>query len=218
MATDEMLRGHAPEVARDLAANAAGSAAAANRHLGTNDRSHWRDRVAHLLRGKPDEQNWRVDLVGEQKVGEELQLLGPNWRVLHAVPGGDERLGIEHLLIGPAGVVALHTRRRPGSRVVVTERSIRVDHHRTHHLHVCRRAGARAGDVLTAACGFPVTVLPVIVFVDLRSFEVDRQPDDVYVTTRKRLIPWLDWMPATMEAPAVESVFSAARSSTTWTA
>jgi hypothetical protein len=204
-------------LAGDLARNVAGSAARAKRHLLPVDRPTLRERLAHLLHGTPDVGNWRVDLVGEHKVDQELQLLGPNWRVLHAVPVDERGAGIDHLLIGPAGVLSVHTKRRPGSSVLVTHRSVCVDNRRTDHLHACRRDGTRASEVLTAACGFPVTVSPVVVFVDLRSFEVARQPTDVYVTTRKRLIPWLEWLPETMDAATADAVYAAARRSSTWT-
>jgi hypothetical protein len=207
-------------VGRDLALNVAG--AWWGEHDGpavAPERSSLLGAIEALRRGHDDESDWRVDRVGEHKVGEELQQLGSEWHVLHAVPlGWHDGARIDHLVMGPAGVFSLHTRRRPGSDVRVTDRTIRVGARRTGHLHTTRRHGMRASGVLTAACGFDVSVRPVIVFVDLRSFEVRLQPVDVHVTTRKRLLPWLEQLPVTMDMRQIDAVYAAARLSSTWVA
>ena len=205
----------APTPPRDLSTNAAGAAARAKRDE-VNAEAPVLNFVARVLGVKTDERNWRVGAKGEEKVAKELEKLGPHWRVLHAVEVGDRGSDIDHIVIGPAGVFTLNTKRHPGGKAWVAERAVRLNRQRTDYLRNSRHEGARASRLLSAAHGSSIEVQPVIVFVDLHEFEVKRQPPDVYVTTRKRLIKWLEALPIVLDSATIESVFDTARLSTTW--
>jgi hypothetical protein len=201
--------------ARDLAANAPGAAAKAKRDE-VNASAPVLNFVARVFGVKTDERNWRVGAVGEQKVGRELAKLGPHWRVLHAVGVGNRGADIDHFVIGPAGMFTLNTKRHPDGKAWVAERAVMVNRQKNTYLRNSRHEGERASRLLTSACGFEVSVVPVVVFVDLATFEVKQQPPDVHVTTRKRLIPWLESLPIVIDSATIESVFDKARLSTTW--
>jgi hypothetical protein len=151
-------------------------------------------------------------------VGRELDKLGPHWRVLHAVEVGDRGSDIDHVVIGPAGVFTLNTKRHPGGKAWVAERAVRVNNQPTDYLRNSRHEGSRASRLLTAAHGSRIDVRPVIVFVDLDAFDVKRQPPDVHVTTRKRLVRWLEELPIVWDSATIDGVFETARVSTTWSA
>lgn len=68
----------------------------------------------------PDAVPWFQAGVGEQELGRVLDRLGPEWTVLHGVPAGARGSEIDHLLIGPAGVIAVDVV-HVDSRVVVVE-------------------------------------------------------------------------------------------------
>jgi hypothetical protein len=55
---------------------------------------------------------WRLGAEGEQWTADELQKLGPGWQSVHAVGigAGD----VDHVVMGPAGVFALETKRTSG--------------------------------------------------------------------------------------------------------
>ena len=201
---------------RDLATNAAGSAARAQRDE-VNAEAPVLNFVARVLGVKTNERNWRVGAKGEEKVAKELQKLGPHWRVLHAVEVGDRGSDIDHIVIGPAGIFTLNTKRHPGAKAWVADRAVRVNNQRTYYLRNSRHEGARASRSLSAAHGSPIDVRPVIVFVDLSEFDVKQQPADVHVTTRKRLVDWLEALPIVWDSATIEAVFNTARLSTTWT-
>ena len=204
-----------PAPPRDLSTNEAGAAARAKRDE-VNAEAPVLNFVARVLGVKTDERNWRVGAKGEVKVAKELERLGTHWRVLHAVEVGDRGSDIDHIVIGPAGFFTLNTKRHPGSKVWVAERAVQVNRQRTDYLRNSRHEGARASRLLTAAHGSPIEAQPVIVFVDLNEFEVKQQPPDVYVTTRKRLIKWLEELPIVWDSATIEAVFETARLSTTW--
>lgn len=56
----------------------------------------------------------------------------------------------------------------------------------------------------------------MIVFVDLIEFTVKSPPNDVLVTTRKRVRELLHSLPRVVDPDTVEAVFAHARLSTTW--
>ena len=204
-----------PAPLRDLSGNAAGAAARAKRDE-VNAEAPVLNFVARVFGAKTDERNWRVGAKGEEMVANELQKLGPHWRVLHAVEVGNRGSDIDHIVIGPAGVFTVNTKRHPGSKAWVAERAVRVNHQRTDYLRNSRHEGARASRLLSAAHGSPIEAQPVIVFVDLNEFDVKQQPSDVHVTTRKRLVKWLEVLPIVLDSATIESVFNTARLSTTW--
>ena len=62
-----------------------------------------------------------------------------------------------------------------------------------------------------------LSVTSAIVFVDAAAFTVKQMPADVHVTTRRRLVGWLQSLPETIDETTVEAIFATARLSTTWT-
>ena len=94
--------------------------------------------LTHMDNGVQIESGSNNDVLGH---------LGPEWRLLHSVVLTDDSGDHDHLLVGPPGVVALTTRRRPGATVWVGARSVIVDGQHTTILHDAaqpRRAFRRA--------------------------------------------------------------------------
>jgi hypothetical protein len=200
---------------RDLADNVAGAAARAKRDE-VNAQAPVLNLVARAFGVKTDERNWRVGTRGEVKVGRQLEKLGDGWHRIHAVPVGENGSDIDHVVIGPAGVFTLNTKRHPGAKAWVGERAVMVNGHKTDYLRNSRYEAARSRKLLSDACGFQVSVTPVIVFVDLDSFKVKQMPPDVYVTYRRQVVAWLRSLPHTLDTNAVETIFANARLGSTW--
>jgi hypothetical protein len=179
---------------RDLTANLAGAAARAKRNE-VNAQAPVMNFVARVLGVKTDERAWRVGAKGEQKVAGELAKLGPAWHRLHAVEAGENGSDIDHIVIGPAGVFTLNTKCHPRGRLWVAERMVMVNGQRTDYLRNSRFEAKRAGRFLSDACGRPIDVTPLVVFVDLDDFTVKQMPVDVHVTARRRLVGWLRSLP-----------------------
>jgi len=114
---------HVPERGVDLSTNVAGAAARAKREE-VNAEAPVRNLVARVLGVKTDERAWRVGAKGEEKVGKELTKLPDGWHVLHAVQVSDAGTDIDHVVIGPAGVFTLNTKRHPDGKVTVYERAL----------------------------------------------------------------------------------------------
>jgi Nuclease-related domain len=202
--------------ARDLIENRAGASARAKREQ-VNARAPVANFVSRVLGVKTEERSWRVGMKGEEMVGDELAKLGEGWHFLHAVEVGDRGADIDHVVVGPAGVFTLNTKRHPDGKATVAARSIYVNGSaQSDYLRDSAKEATRATTLLSAACGYNVQVTPMIVFVDLIEFTVKSPPDDVLVTTRKRVRDLLHSLPKVVDPETVEAVFAHARLSTTW--
>lgn len=172
--------------------------------------------VARVLGVKTEERSWRVGEKGEAKVGSELAKLGPAWRVLHAVEVGERGSDIDHVVIGPPGVITLNAKRRPHGKAWVGEHTVMVNGQRTDYLRNSRFEAQRTTRLLSAACGRTVAASAAVVFDELDDFTVKQMPSDVYVTTRRRLVRWLQSLPASLDNAEIEDIYSKARVSSTW--
>lgn len=172
--------------------------------------------VTRLLGVHTDEWARRVGAKGEEKVGDQLSTLGPEWHVLHAVEVGAHGRDMDHVVIGPPGVITVNTKRIPGGEASVMAHMVMVDGRRTEHLRTSRFGANRATQLLSAACGRRVAATAAIVFVDLDAFTMKEMPLDVHVTTLRRLVPWLTSLPTSLGPDDVADIFATARLSTTW--
>jgi len=181
----------------------------------------------------PDAVVWYQRALAEHQVARILDGLGPDYRVLHAIPevvphglraknihtthpqcAGDH---IDHLLIGPAGVFTLTTASHPRERIEVRGSTLLADGHRTTHVPTAEREARAAATALTRATGAPVAVTPVVIVVgatEIRHFAAE-VPPPVVVSVRE-LAAWARARPAVLEPDQVASISRAAEEWTTW--
>jgi hypothetical protein len=149
-------------------------------------------------------------------VARRLAKLGSDWHVLHAVPVGDRGSDIDHVVVGPPGVFTLNTKNHAGKSVWVAERAFLVNGQRTDYLRKSRFEAQRSSQLLSSACGFAVTVEPVIVVIASR-LTIKHRPTGVHVVGRKRVVRWLRHQPPVLKSQGVEEIFERARTASTWT-
>jgi PAS domain-containing protein len=207
----------------DLAANrpGAGARARARRDLAQRERSRVGGWVARAFDLRVDEREWRVGADGEETVGARLDRLERHgWHVLHGVPLGARGSLLDHLLVGPGGVVTVATRRHPGRRVRVEGDTVTVAGQRLPYVGAARHEAARASSLLTAALGHPVAVSPALVLLTGTSepeVEIVRPPDDVLVLDRTEVPAAFRRRAERLTPDEVDEVYAVARRSTTWT-
>jgi Nuclease-related domain len=203
----------------DLADNRPGQAArerAIAEREAMQERSKTGTFIARLFDVKNDERAWRVGADGEEAVGARLASLEPHgWRILHAVNVGTRGSDIDHVAVGPGGVYTLNTKTHLGHRMTVYEHAILVDGHNQPYLRNSRHEAARATRLLTQACGFAVTAMPLIVVL-CDALTVRHQPADVQVVGRRDIALWLRKRPAVLAAVEIDAIWEHARRSTTW--
>ena len=177
--------------------------------------------VGRLFGVQTADRSWRVGANGEQKVGvelEKLRLRDPRSRILHSVPVGERGADIDHVVVGPGGVFTLNAKHHRDKKVVVQGEAVYVVGFRQPYVRNSRYEARRASHLLSAAVGFPVLVLGVIVPVNAKDFIVKAHPKDVVVVNRRRVGQWLEGTYPVLPPRAIDVVFEAARRSTTWTA
>ncbi|QES48235.1 NERD nuclease [Streptomyces venezuelae] len=206
------LRALAPE--NDLATNRPGEQLLGK--VGPSELGPWGRFVAWLLRRKAAEDSWRTGLVGEQRVGRELERLQrQGWRVLHSIPL-PRQVDIDHLLIGHGGVFTINTKRHPQKRVWVGDNAVKVNGGKPHPYPAKSRAEAeRARKVLEKHCGFPVPVEGILVFVDVAELNVVPTLSKVRAL-QERAVSALGPLSGVLTVAQVEHVYSVARDRSVW--
>lgn len=162
--------------------------------------------------------SWQRGLDGELVVGQMLADLvrrDPRWRVLHSVPVGSRGADIDHVLVGPGGVLTLNTKHHPGGRVFVANDAVLVNGTRYPYVRNARHEAQRAERLLSAAVGGRVFVEGLVV-VRAQDLTVRAQPADVHVVGSRRLVRWLRARPEVLAPDEVDAVFAVARRASTW--
>lgn len=203
---------------RDLSGNVAGEGVHA-RAKELRDAAPVRTRVARVFGVKNDERAWRIGGDAEQAVARRLAGLGSDWRVLHAIPVGDNGSDIDHLVVGPAGVFTVNAKHHPDAKVWLRGDTLKVNGFSTHHVRNSRHEATRAATLLSARAGFDVEVRGVVAIMGMeQGFTVVEQPRDGLVTVvqRKRVADHLRSLPAVLGRPSVERIHDVARHLATW--
>jgi len=118
--------------------------------------------------------NYRLGLMGERAVGEELnQLMLDGFRVFHDFPA-DEKWNIDHVLVGSQGVYIVETKARRKQQgpaghqdhvVIYNGQTLKFPHCEDQHgLQQASRNARWLGNFLSSATGEPVTVRPILTF------------------------------------------------------
>jgi len=224
-AQDRLVRAQAPLT--DLLRALVGRPRPARRELRDLMRTARREARRHADEAAPrvreltaEAVSWQSGLDGELVVGQmlaELVRKDPRWHVLHSVPVGARGADIDHVLVGPGGVLTLNTKHHPRGRVFVAHDAVLVNGTRYAYVRNSRHEAQRAERILSAAVGHRVVVEGVVV-VRAQDLTVRAQPADVHVVGSRRLVPWLRRRPDVLTPDEVETVFAAARRATTWRA
>ena len=118
--------------------------------------------------------NYRLGLMGERAVGEELnQLMLDGFRVFHDFPA-DEKWNIDHVLVGSQGVYIVESKARRKQQgpaghqdhvVIYNGQTLKFPHCEDQHgLQQAFRNARWLGNFLSSATGEPVTVRPILTF------------------------------------------------------
>lgn len=147
----------------------------------------------------------------------------PPWRVLHAVPSGAGHGDLDHVLIGPPGVVTVTVERHPGAVVRVDGDRFTVDGEDVGHVPRARAEAERAGRLLAAALGgHPGAAPPVIGALAVDAASVTSAPGGelppgVLVTTPASLSRLVTALPAALDDREIDELYAVARRLGTWT-
>lgn len=190
--------------------------------------------------GAGADHSWRVGADGEVAVAQLLATLTEpsrwdrwrgrtttGWFVLHSVPLGDGhgriRGDVDHLVVGPPGVVTINTKNHRTGKLYLDGEQLILNGHRTEYVPKARREAQRVTGFLqqTLAGQLPqlaarVPVRPLVTIVGGRLMVVGSWPSRVTVVMSTKLIETLRAFPATLDVEQARDVYELARRSTTW--
>lgn len=164
----------------------------------------------------PDEiVSWSVGFVGEESVGAELSRLSPDWTVLHGVQVGDRGADIDHVVVGPAGVLCINTKHHRNLNVDVRGEAIFVGGRYERYAATSAYEAERAEAIVHAVQPLsPVRSLLVVVGGKLR---VHEQPARTTVLPSTDLAHWIEALPVGLSSDEVARLGDRLRRPETWT-
>ena len=202
----------------DLARNAPGASASARARALRREHPLLTGAAA-MLGIRTSAQQFAAGARGERAVGRQLNRWATRygWHVLHAVPVGQRGADIDHVVIGPFGVVTVNTK-TTGTAVWVGEYGLIIGGKPVDYLRKSRREADRAGRLLHRATGLEVPVQSAIVFVGARKMTVRRGgPADVAVLPNPRALRrWLCKQSPALQTDQVDAIYEAARRPASW--
>lgn len=180
-----------------------------------------RTRLARLVGVRTDARSFAEGAGGERTVGRYLDRRAPRhgWHVLHGIQVSERGTDIDHVVIGPFGVVTVNTKRTSAS-VRVGDHTIWVGGHQVPYL-ATSRAEARRTTALLGAVGLNVPVRPALVFVGQSGFSRARryeqgQTDVCVLPGPHALREWIARLPCVLDDDTVARLYATARRSRTW--
>ena len=177
--------------------------------------------MARAVNVHTDERAWRKGAEGEERVGPVLDRLAKRgWRTLHSIPVG-ENSDIDHLAIGPGGVVLVNTKHHPGAKITITKYGVTINGSKTEHVKQVREQAKRAHTLLNASGAQVDTVLPCVAIYNGGMLAPDTtiagKPSGVLVVTNWNIGTNLKRLDPVLSESDVDRIFEIARRSTTWT-
>ena len=187
--------------------------------LASHDQTPPPSRLARSFGASPlDEESGRRyrRVLGELGVGESLARLDSRWTVLHAIPQGESEVDIDHLAIGPAGVLCIRTIDVGQQSVSVGWGALRVAGIGSSYVRESEFEVGRAERALAAAYGAHVKAIGVLVVVDPHSITVRDLPRDVVVVDPAGLVGALEALPACLDEHEIRRLVAHAEKPSTW--
>jgi hypothetical protein len=157
-----------------------------------------RTRVARFLGRSPLGGNalgWYRGAQGELAVGAKLAALPAEWAVFHGLPVGQHGWDIDHVVVGPGGVITINTKQHRGKNVTVVDGAASVGDRPVPYLEHAAFEGERIGVLLRSHLAFAVPIHPVLAFVEPKSISTSGTCGGVMVLDADRIVEWLAALP-----------------------
>jgi hypothetical protein len=146
------------------------------------------------------------DAEGRRLVAGLLAHLPAGWTVLHSLPLRGGEGAVDHLVLGPVGVLPITTVYHPGRRATVTGRTVVLAGEHLPAVLGAEANGDRLGRLLAAHDLAAVPVHPVVAVAGATRLTVKERPRGVAVLAAEALRTRLPQKPAVLSAATVDAV------------
>jgi hypothetical protein len=143
---------------------------------------------------------------GEIAVAALLAELPAGWVVFHALPAGKRVSDIDHIVVGPGGVVAITTKHHPGQYIWVGGTTFMVSGHTEAHLHSALAAAERVTTLIRSRIPLLEPARSVIALVDPKQITIRDEPEHVAVLEARGLCRWLLDLPESLSDADAQQV------------
>jgi hypothetical protein len=184
-------------------------------HAGTPKRNAF----GHFFGYSPldaDSVSWYLGAKGEIEVGKILATLPPEWRVFHALPIGQKGSDIDHLVVGPGGIVTINTKNHSNKAIWVAGQTFMVSGQKQPYLHSAESEARSVTTLLRKRIPHLPAVQPSIVLVSPKSLTLKKRPERVKVVAATGLRRWLVKLPATLSAADMTELIAIIDDPGTW--
>lgn len=137
--------------------------------------------------------------LGEIAVGARLKTLSSAWAVFHSLPIGLEGWDIDHVLIGPGGIVTINTKHHRGQQIGVSQYDVTVDGQPVPYLRHSEFEAEFIATWLQDRRSTPPRIHPTLVFVAPREILFHSIPSQVTVLDLSDLLEWVSALPVVLD-------------------
>lgn len=184
-------------------------------HEGTPERT-WLGRLLGDSPLKPDSVAWYRGALGEIAVGRMLATLPSDWAVFHALPIGKKGADIDHLVVGPGGIITINTKNHSGKNVWVGGQTLMVSGHKHPHIRNADFEAKRVTALLRHRMPELPAVLPVVAILDPRQLRIKAKPEQTTVLSARDLNRWLQKRPPVLTGLQVAELSTLIQEPGTW--
>lgn len=164
----------------------------------------------------PESVAWYRGALGEIAVGRMLATLPGSWSVFHALPIGKKGADIDHLVVGPGGVITINTKNHAGKSVWVGGQTLMVSGHTQPHIRNADHEAKRVTALLRQRMPELPAVLPVVAILDPRQVTIKARPDQTTVLSARYLTAWLQKRPTVLSPAEVAELTGIIQEPGTW--
>ena len=163
-----------------------------------------------------DSVSWYLGALGELEVGRVLATLTPGWHAYHALPIGTSGTDIDHLVVGPGGIVTINTKNHRGKTIWVAGTTFMVSGHKVPYIRNAAYEADRVAKLLQKRMPGLSPVLAAVALISPKSLTIKIRPARVKVVTSVRPRRWLVKLPVVLSPTAVVAVATVIDEPATW--
>lgn len=121
---------------------------------------------------------------GRAKVVHQVELLGPQWRIIDYNPDDPD-----FLTIGPGGIFQVTVANHGRSRVEIAGEVIQINGHRPPYVQLARRDASRISQQMSQMAGRRIPVIPVVAFLGTGQIVYYGRPPEGCIVTSYQDVP-----------------------------